>query len=262
MIISILIIGGLAVGVMSSFFGIGGGAIMVPLLYALFPTLDNTIIISTSLTTVFFITTINSYQFFREKYFKNKKQIVLIIFSTIIGGLTGGLFTNVIGTEPSKQILAVILFLSLVRLYFYQEPENKKKKIQSWKLILTGLMGSFISSITGLGGGIVFVPMLLSFVMLDSKRVSAYSNLMMMTATLMGALPHLFTPIVSIDLIPTEIAAYFIGKINLGIVTIFVLGGVIGAFMGRIFNNSIGASLKKKLFSLLLLALIAKLLFF
>lgn len=259
MIILVLLICGLAVGVMSSFFGVGGGALMVPILYTVFPDFSNTMVIATSLGTIFLLTSINSYAFWRDRYYPEISIIVLVIIATIIGGYTGSLFSYKVETELSKKVLAVILIMAIIKNYAFKPQLNNKNKIQNWKLFLTGVLGAFLSSITGLGGGVIFVPMLMSFVLVPSKQISPYSNLMMMSATLMGVMPHLFKPIDQINNLPSQISSYFLGQMNFGIVLIFLTTGFIGAKIGRGLYYKVSEDKKKLFFSLLLLALSIKL---
>ena len=59
-----LIITGMFVGLMSSFFGVGGGSLMMPILFMLYPDIPAQAIIPSSLGVIFLNSLINNYHFF------------------------------------------------------------------------------------------------------------------------------------------------------------------------------------------------------
>jgi uncharacterized membrane protein YfcA len=257
---------GSTVGFVSAFFGIGGGSIIVPVLYMLYPKLPITIVIPISLGTIFLASGLNSIRFYKAKAFTDKKIILLFVLTCSIGSISGAFLTNSINTELGKKILACVLILSVFKILFYKAPDNlnqREKKIDGTKISLTGLLGSFISSITGLGGGIIFTPMLISVVKLPIKIVSPYSNLAMLVATFGGVFPHLFKTIHNPKVVlylPKLVQNMFIGTVNYGIILIIFTTVFIGSKVGIHFNNKVEASLKKKLLAFVILTLILKLL--
>ena len=67
-LIFILILCGVMTNIMSAIFGIGGGVLMVPILYTLFPQFPLQMIAATSLTIVMGSSFINLIYFYKQKY--------------------------------------------------------------------------------------------------------------------------------------------------------------------------------------------------
>jgi uncharacterized membrane protein YfcA len=263
-ILVLFILGG-AVGFVSSFFGIGGGSLIVPILYTLYPRLPLTIVIPISLGTICIITTVNSIQYFRAKAITNKKIILAFLITCSIGAYSGARLTYLIDTNLGKKILACVLLVSVFKILFYKTSSEKNSDIHiSQPLIaFTGFIGSLISSITGLGGGIVFTPMLISVVKLPLKVVSPYSNIAMSIATFIGVLPHFFNELQvtsGVSSLPSLSQQYFIGSVNLVIIFIMTTTALIGSRVGIQYNESVSGEYKKKLLAGIILTLIIKML--
>lgn len=256
---------GSIVGFVSSFFGIGGGSLIVPIFYLLYPNLPLTIVIPISLGTIFMTTTLNSARFIKAGLITNKKLVISFLITCSIGAFTGAKLTSLIDTQLGKQILAIVLSVSVFKILFYKNSEESvDDSIVSTKLVaITGIIGSFISSITGLGGGIVFTPMLISLVKMPLKLVSPYSNLAMSIATLIGVLPHLFNDISSVERtseLPALAQGFFIGNVNIVIILIMTSTAIMGSKLGIKYNHSVSSNIKKKLLAAFIALLIIKML--
>lgn len=258
----ILLICGGAIGFFSSFFGIGGGALIVPVLYSLYPNVTDTVVISTSLGTIFFITLINSYNFYLRKLTPPKKIIFNFLITASIGALLGSKFTYLIDTQVSKKIIAIILLVIVAKNLFYKvKLEDHNVRDSHLNIALTGFFGSFISAISGLGGGVIFVPMLMSLVKLPPKRVSPYSNVAMVFATSIGAIPHLFTSLHNHNQLSPDLNNYFLGQINYLIVLLLAVSAYFTSKLGVKFNDLVSETNKKNFLALVLLSLSLKMFF-
>lgn len=261
-IIALLILGAF-VGFLSSFFGIGGGSLIVPLLYSLYPSLSNQAVISISLGTIFLITLVNSYRYYKLKLTPTIKVIIIFSIACIIGAFLGSQLTYLINKELSRKIIAAILILIVVRLNFSILPKAEKptEKSNKVKLSLTGFFGSIISSITGLGGGIIFTPMLISVVKLPLKQVAPHSNIAMVTATLTGVIPHLFEKVPSkISGLSSLMQNSFIGNVNIAFILLIFASAFFTAKLGIKLNSYVKEQTKKRMLSALLILLSIKLL--
>jgi uncharacterized membrane protein YfcA len=261
-ILVLLITGGI-IGFLSAFFGIGGGALIVPVLYSLYPTFTDEHVISTSLLTIFFLTLNNSILFYKKGLFPPKKVIINFIFSAGIGAFLGSKLTFLIDTDTSKKIIASVLILIVTKLFFFEKKQNdqENKPTNMPKLFITGFSGAFISSISGLGGGVIFIPLLVSFAKTPLKLVSPYSNLAMLIATLMGSLPHLLATSPDMAVIGPLFSKSFLGNANLSMVVILSLSGYYTSRFGIKYNDLIKPSTKKFTLASLLLTLSLKLFF-
>ena len=75
-LIFILILCGVMTNIMSAIFGIGGGVLMVPILYTLFPQFPLQMIAATSLTIVMGSSFINLIYFYKQKISINYKAML------------------------------------------------------------------------------------------------------------------------------------------------------------------------------------------
>lgn len=263
--IIILLILGLLVGVCTSFLGIGGGSIIVPVLYSLYPNISLTVVIPISLGAIFITTLNNSYQYVTDGRITNKTISFNLIITSSIGAIAGALLTNYIDTNLGKKILAIVLIFSVIKILFYKVKDKSiEEKNISFKLTTaTGLIGAFVSSITGLGGGIVFTPMLISIVKMPTKLVSPYSNLAMAAATFVGVIPHFFQEISHSNTalsLPNFSHMFFIGRVNIIIILIIASSAYIGSKVGSRFNNKVNDKNKKRILSGIISLLIIKIL--
>ena len=151
----------------------------------------------------------------------------------------------------------------VLKLLFYKgkKTETDANKNQIIPYSLVGFIGSFVSSITGLGGGLVFTPAFLSILKVPAKKVSSYSNLAMLVATLFGILPHFFTEMSQIYFSDNWIQNSFIGNVNLSFIFIIALGGFVSSKLGIYLNNITSERTKKYLLAATLSVFAMKLLY-
>ena len=103
---------GLAVGVISAFLGIGGGALIVPTLDILFPSLPRQAVIGTCLAMIVINSSINLFGFKRS----GKWPLPFFAIPLFIGGSIGNIIASNIATGISKSDLKLIFagILSLI----------------------------------------------------------------------------------------------------------------------------------------------------
>lgn len=262
--ILILILSGAAVGFLSSFFGIGGGSLIVPTLYTLFPSLPPSAVISISLGTIFINSSINTIRFIKLKLTPGKTVFITFLITCTIGAFSGSQIVSSIDKDLAKRIIALTLFIIVAKLFLGKKSEDhtSEHKDEPLKLGVTGLSGSLLSSLTGLGGGIIFTPMFLSVVKLPLKKIPAYSNLAMLVANLIGVLPHLFSPLDSRSLGLGDIFnSSFIGSVNISMILILSASAFFTSKIGIKYNNSVSSQTKKYLLASLILILAIKMSF-
>ena len=127
-------------------------------------------------------------------------------------------------------------------------PSNKKKMdIQTIGLLIAlGMATGALSSIVGVGGGIILVPALIyifGFPQMDAQGISL--ALLMFPVGMLGVMQY-----------------YKAGHVNFSIVGILAIGFVLGSFWGSKFALSIPQDNIKKIFAVLMLVVATKMLFF
>jgi uncharacterized membrane protein YfcA len=156
---------GVFAGLASGLLGVGGGLIIVPVLYAIFSAQHLPgehvmhMALATSLATII-VTSISS------TYAHHKKQAViwpvffLLAPAIGIGAWLGGLSASGIKTELLKPAFGIFeLFVALHLLWNRQSPRHQRA-LSKLKSALGGFVIGMVSAIVGIGGGTLTVPFL------------------------------------------------------------------------------------------------------
>lgn len=243
MLFIILSLTGFFVGLLSAFFGVGGGVLIVPVLYGLFPSTPPAVVIGTSLTVIFFNSIVNTYNF---RLLGRKTRLdwgALLALGMMIGVFSSSFVVQHINPKTVRLIFAIVLVLTGARTLFFKAPEqageevSKADPFKSFLILLTGLFGGLIAGLTGLGGGIVMVPLLLTIHKLPLPYVPVYSNLAMIGGTFVGMVRY--AQISS----PEVISKGLMSGLQVGSVQ-FAVAGLI--FLGSFFSSKLGAKLSQK----------------
>lgn len=158
------------VGLLSGFFGIGGGTILVPLL--LFFGYDIKTAIGISVVQMVFSSIYGS-------YLNLKKGTLDIKMVSVIGGggFIGALFSGFIVAYVPALILQVV-FLSfstfaLLRLFIKVKEHGDEKKAHPVILFIIGFFLGMFSVSIGVGGSILLVPILVGFFHVKLKKATS-----------------------------------------------------------------------------------------
>ncbi|MCV6607489.1 MAG: sulfite exporter TauE/SafE family protein [Campylobacterales bacterium] len=161
---------GVISGLLAGFFGVGGGAITVPLL------------LLTNLPLKFAIG-MSSLQMVLSSYFgtfinnkQEKKLSILSFYPLGIGGIIGGVIGgNLVDTFEEKTLsylfLGLLLF-ALVRVFISKTDKEPRFSPTKPVLILVGIVIGSISSMLGVGGAILLIPLLVGYMGFSTKDAS------------------------------------------------------------------------------------------
>jgi hypothetical protein len=245
----VLLIGvGLLAGVLSGMFGIGGGAVIVPILIALFQ-FDPHQANGTSLAALLMPVGI-----FAVLEYRRRGKLNIATSAWVAGGLLFGGFlgANVaLGLSPETLMRVYGVFLLYVSWRFVEPlkllrrvpqplstPAVSEEKTGSWPLLLLiGFIAGIASGMFGIGGGLVIVPALVTFLNFDQHRA---------VGTSLGAL---LLPVA----LPAVVSYYQADKLDLGIAFQVALGLIGGAFVGARIALSLPSSTVKRIYGVFLL---------
>ena len=191
----ILFLLGLVTGVISSFFGIGGGFLIIPCLYWRYPSIPPQVVISTSLGIIFLNCLMNTRNFLKDSLKPKWSLAVLLIVFMGLGSFFGGRFSFVFHASLLKLILAFLLFYNGTMVFFSTRLKNLspsqrlslKGKVTSFTLIV---LAGFLAGLSGVGGGILILPILFKRFGVPYIRLSLYSNLAMLGSTFVGTMNY------------------------------------------------------------------------
>jgi len=181
---------GFAAGILGSMIGLGGGIIVVPILTFLgFPP---TVAASNSLFAALSNSIASTISYSRQKrieYFLGLKLGLLAIPGTILGAI----ISTDIAPDIFKILFGFVLVASAIYIFLRKQIESREKVI-SKQMILFAIGSSFfagiISSFFGIGGGIIFVPLMVVGMGMSMKKAAPTSQLILLFASLSGVIVH------------------------------------------------------------------------
>ncbi len=185
-----MILLGFAAGVLGSMIGVGGGIIVVPVLTFLgFPP---TVAASNSLFAALSNSIASTISYSRQKRIEFSLGLKLGLL-TIPGTILGALLSTDESPEIFKFLFGIVLIASAAYIFLRKKIEDKEKTL-SKQMIVFAVGASFfagiISSFFGIGGGIIFVPLMVVGMGMAMKRAAPTSQLILLFASLSGVIIH------------------------------------------------------------------------
>ena len=242
----ILIAVGLGAGTMGSMLGVGGGIIMAPALT--FLGLSPAQTASTSLIAVASTSVSSTIEYSRQKRIDYRLGLEMAAFA-IPGAVLGAVLSDYLSTESFKLYFGILLILTGIYVLYknsiLKDSAAKKRSIALRIAVFAATFGAgVISSLFGVGGGIIFVPAMLLVLGLTMQRAAPTSQLTLMMTSVAGVLMHVFL------LHPDYLQALALSA-----------GAFAGAQIGARASRTAKEILLQRLFGLMLVAVAAKLIF-
>lgn len=246
------------IGAYGSLIGAGGGFLLVPLLLLLYPYESPEVITGISLSVVFIEAVAASIAYGKKKRIDYKSGLLLAI-PTIPGAILGAVSTFYASRQFFEILFSVILISLALYLMAKQNYDHERHKNSngtdwksgcettlcgwcfpfSWKLgAVTSFLVGYLASLLGIGGGIIYVPIMVYLLHFPIKIATATSLFIIAIRACAGALTHI--PMGSIAVGLPRIASLAVGV-------------YIGAHLGAHFSHRIHS---KWIFRALTLALI------
>ena len=176
-----MVVIGTFAGIIGAMVGIGGGIIVSPALT--FMGLMPAQIASTSLIPVSFTSLSSVVAYYRQHKIKYGLGVRMALFA-VPGAAVGAILSSILPLGQFKLYFAIILFLTGVYLWTRNKIGRKgmdskahaikNKRTRELVLSLGCLGAGLISSLFGIGGGIVFVPLMLVILELTMSTVACY----------------------------------------------------------------------------------------
>jgi uncharacterized membrane protein YfcA len=223
-----IILAGSFTGILSGFFGIGGGTILVPILLFLGFSIKKAIGIS--VLQMLMASIFGSYL-----NIKNNLIDLKLIIPIGIGGFLGAIGSSFFVSMVSNRILEYIFFSFLIYAFvkvFKGKKDNNGNFLQPHNVILLligGGIGFFAISI-GVGGSLLLVPILVGFFHYEIKKAVATGLFFVVFSSLSGVINYTLT-----------------GRLDFEHGLIVGMASLIGVYIGIQLGKFSNSNLQKKL---------------
>lgn len=181
---------GFAAGVLGSMIGLGGGIIVVPVLTFLgFPP---TAAASNSLFAALSNATASTISYSRQKRIDYSLGIKLGLLS-VPGTVLGAIISDDVAPDIFKILFGFVLIASAAYIFLRKKIETKEKTLSKQMAIFAvgaSFCAGIISSFFGIGGGIIFVPLMVVGMGMAMKKAAPTSQLILFFASLSGVVVH------------------------------------------------------------------------
>lgn len=205
---------GFIIGAYGTLIGAGGGFVLVPALLLLYPEESPEIITSISLAVVFFNALSGSWAYARMKRIDYKSGLLFAI-ATIPGAILGAFSTPHVPRRAFDAVLGILMIAASVFLLLYRGNKKIKKESQEGPRFVRNLVDKdgiaysysynlkvgvglstligYLSSLLGIGGGIIHVPVLARLLNFPVHIATATSHLVLAIMALTGTIVHILT---------------------------------------------------------------------
>jgi len=183
---------GFAAGVLGSMIGLGGGIIIVPALTFLgFPP---TVAASNSLFAALSNAVASTISYTKQKRIEFSLGLKLGLLS-VPGTVLGALFSNDAAPDVFKILFGFVLIASAIYIFLRKKIESRETTLSKQMLIFTigaSFFAGIISAFFGIGGGIIFVPLMVVGMGMAMKKAAPTSQLVLLFSSLSGVIVHSF----------------------------------------------------------------------
>ncbi|MDF1880007.1 sulfite exporter TauE/SafE family protein [Sulfurimonas sp. MAG313] len=218
---------GMAVGVLSGFFGIGGGTILVPIL--LFMGYDIKTAIGISVVQMVFSSLYGSFLNFKKGSLEFD-TVLSIGIGGFIGALFSGWVVSIVPAQTLEYIFLGFVMIALARMAYTPATYTQSRSIHPAFLFLIGCaLGVFAISI-GVGGSILLVPILVGFLHFEIKKAISAGLFFVVFSSISG--------LISFSLV---------GHIQYLDGIIIGMASLVGVYLGVYLNHKTSSILQKRL---------------
>ncbi len=247
-------------GFFAGFFGIGGGIITVPCLFYIFSSIgiDKSLIMHLSVGTSFAIIVPTAMMSVYTHYKHNAVDLNILktygIF-VVIGVVIGAFSAALMETKSLVLFFSLIIYLLALNLIFLKDKTKLKIKFNLIQRTTFGFVVGFISSLMGIGGAIMNVPIL--------KFVGYTINKAIGTAASIGFLISIFgtTGFLTTGIMMQKNIPLSIGFINIPAFLIFIPITIIMAKIGATAVHKMKREIITKLFGFFLIIIASRFLY-
>ena len=181
---------GFIAGILGSIVGLGGGIIIVPVLT--FMGFSPTLAVSNSLFAVFSKSVGATAAYAKQKRVEFSLGWKLGLMA-VPGTILGAFISSDLSSEIFKVLFALVLISSASYIFLKRKIEEKSVDISRLLLVFSAgasFFAGIISSLFGIGGGLIFVPLMVVALGISMKRAAPTSQFILMFASFSGLIMH------------------------------------------------------------------------
>jgi len=234
---------GVSVGTFGTLVGIGGGIILIPIFLLLFQwTPQNAV--GTSLVVVFLNAVSGSVAYIKQKkvYYD---AAIRFSMATVPGAILGSYLAEYFTSTTFKVSFGALLIIVSLLMFFRTKQQESKSKFGEEGFtynrtlgVLISTMVGFLSSILGIGGGVIHVPAMVYILGFPTHVATATSHFVLAISTCFGVVSH-----------------YILGNILVKPALTIGIGAVVGAQIGAALSLKVKSKAILTLLSIALLLL-------
>ena len=181
---------GFIAGVIGSIVGLGGGIVIVPVLTIL--GIPHTVASSSSLFAAFSNSLASTASYAKQKRIDYKTGLRLGLFS-IPGTILGAILSTQTTSDVFRILFGLVLVASCYYLFVKRNLDSKQANLSAKMLLISSAASFFagiLSSFFGIGGGIVFVPLMIIGLGIAVRNATATSQLILLFSSASGMITH------------------------------------------------------------------------
>jgi hypothetical protein len=268
-LILILFVIGIATGVLSGLFGVGGGIIIVPSLIAVysFTGFDSPyvvhIAIATSLFTIVFTSISSAHKHFGHGNVNWPAAVIIGITSSVMVYFFSKAALELPG-DVLKKIFSIVLIVVAVKMLIDKKKPADEKEIteipENYNKFVCGIIGILsgaIAAFSGLGGGVFVVPLMHYVLKFPFKKAIGTSSAAILITAIAGVVSYFLNMPEGL-----KIAPYSFGMVDTFSALPIIAASIPFATLGVYINSKTHHYLLAKLFAVFILIVSLKLLFF
>lgn len=214
LLIAGLVVIGFSVGTLGTLIGAGGGFILMPILMVMYPLKSPQELTAISMA-VIFLNALSGSMAYAKKRSIDYRSTVIFSLAAVPGTLLGVYATAFVTRDKYQMLFGVLLIaLAAYLLFLRKKPEGRKISIElrfprrilvdsdgethliSYNILLgvsISLVVGFVSSILGIGGGIIHVPAMVNLLYFPVHIATATSHSILAVMAGIGTTQHLLT---------------------------------------------------------------------
>jgi uncharacterized membrane protein YfcA len=250
---------GSIVGVLAGLLGVGGGLIIVPMLVWCFARQDIPqeslmhLAVGTSAASIVF-TSVSSFWAHHQRGSVVWRVVLRIALGILAGAALGTFLASRLSTQGLKGFFAVFLCIVALQMLLDRKPRPARELPGWWGMSAVGAVIGVISSLAGIGGGIMSVPFLLwcNQPMHRAIGTSAAIGFPIAVFTSLGYMFH--------GLQAASLPAYAIGYVYVPALACIVSASVLTAPLGVRLAHRLPVRALKRAFAVLLIVVGARML--